>query len=105
MLLLVKNEEYTLHIAGAPGVRTASRMHFIANTENVPVEPSNHQVLEITRGVPWELDFNVVPDTVAFDRLTVNMIAGGRKQGWLAYLIFVCDVKVMKGLKCVGKGV
>jgi tetratricopeptide (TPR) repeat protein len=104
MLLLVENEKYTLYVesptsVGVPGTGTASRIHFEILTDDVPVEPSFHKVLE-TR----QLDFHLAPDTVCLDRLSIHMVADGREQEPLAYEVFVCDAAVMKGLRPVEKG-
>jgi tetratricopeptide (TPR) repeat protein len=104
MLLLVKNEGYTLYVEsptsiGVSGAGTASRIHFEIITDDVPVEPTFHKVLK-TR----QLDFHLAPDTVGLDRLSIHMVADGREQEPLAYEVFVCDAAVMKGLKPVEKG-
>ena len=101
-LLFVNHEKYQLKVSVSPHVELSTRLHFIVNTDDIPIQPSLHNTFDPSQVNPSRtLEFQATPDDEhAFaDRLTVDMYIQGRDQRLMAYDVFVCDPVVLTGLK------
>jgi hypothetical protein len=97
-VLLVNGEEYALNIRLEDPHEVTHRLEFIVQTDEVPVQPFR-QVIQTQGKSPQIIQFQVQPNSVTPDRMTVKLLARNRIAAWLDLRVYACHADVFQGLK------